>query len=179
LKAYRGVQSQVRRVADPFDADPTTPERFASASIGAVAPQLRPFERDVLAAVHDALCVHGENAAVVTCEWFDGAKLWQVHVVPKRRGAAAVWISFLGDELVLGFGWTRVELWRSRRGPTPVAQLRQFLAAIFAGRFVEAGRGDDRFARVELAPDERISVGAAHLPIPWTMRRRHYYDAYS
>ncbi len=106
-------------------------------------------------------------------------RMWFIEVVPRREGAASVSVGSDGDELLLQFGRTRVELWNYKQGPTPIDQLRQFLPAIFGGQLEEAGFGDDRFARVELRDGRTASVGSAHLPIPWGWRRRHRYQSYS
>ena len=51
-------------------------------------------------------------------------------------------------------------------------------AAVFAGRFIEAGRHGDAFAKLSTTQGE-ISVGAIHLPIPWRLRRTRTYTPYS
>lgn len=136
------------------------------------------FDRAVLAVVDDALSEHGGDAATVTCSWLEDARMWWIDISPRFEDAASVTIAVLDDELVLGFGRTRVELWASGRGPTPLAELSRYLAAIFGARFEEAGRGDDRFCRIELG-GRRAVVGVVHLPLPWRMRRRQRYSPYS
>jgi hypothetical protein len=78
-------------------------------------------------------------------------------------------------ELLLSFGHTRLELWNTKRGRTPIEMLRLYLPAIFSGDFEEAGR----FARVNLPNGKTASVGRMHLPLPWVRRRRHRYESYS
>lgn len=138
------------------------------------------FEREVLAVVHAALAPHGEGAAEVDLVWSDGFGGWFIEVTPNRVGAASVSVGCdWGDELLFTFGHTRFELWNSKRGPTPIEVLRQYLPAIFGGDFEEAGTGDDRFVRIHLADGRTVSGGAMHLPFPWALRRRKRYAAYS
>lgn len=141
--------------------------------------ELPPFEREVLSVVLEKLAPHGPDAAEVTSEWSDRAGMWFIEVAPRRTSGAPVSIGSDGDELLLQFGRTRVELWNYKNGPSPIDQLHEYLASIFGGHVEEAGSGDDRFARLELPNGKTASVGSAHLPLPWTWRRRHRYEGYS
>ncbi len=70
----------------------------------------------------------------------------------------------------------RVDPSPDHRGPW--AELGDVLGATFDGRFVEAGGRTNRFGRVELRSGRVLSVGAPHLPLPWSWRRRHRWAAY-
>jgi hypothetical protein len=112
-----------------------------------VETALPPFEQEVLSVVQASLAAHGEDAAEVTYEWAERARMWFITITPRRDNGASVSVWSEGDELLLTFGQTRLELWNSKRGPAPMAQLSEYLHAIFAGDFEEAGSGDDRFTR--------------------------------
>lgn len=83
-----------------------------------------------------------------------------------------------GDELIVHFGGTRLEIWSNTRQAPPVDQLKRFLAAIFAGDFVEAGSRKNGFARIRLDDGSVATVGEMHLPVPWRLRRTRRYDPY-
>jgi hypothetical protein len=142
--------------------------------------ELPDYEREVLSTVHTALAPHGEDAAEVDVVWSAGFGGWVIEITPNRVGAANVSIGCdWNDELLLQFGHTRLELWNDKRGPTPIEQLRQFLPAIFAGDFEEAGSGSDRSARVNLPDGKTASVGRMHLSFSGARQQRHRYASYS
>jgi hypothetical protein len=143
-------------------------------------PEPGDFEREVESVVRAALAPFGEGAAEVEFEWSAGFGGWFIEVTPRREGAASVSVGCdWNHEVLLSFGHTRLELWNTKRGPTPVEALSQYLPAIFSGDFEEAGFGDDRFARVNLPNGKTARVGALHPPLPWALRRRHRYAPYS
>lgn len=104
--------------------------------------------------------------------------MWHLEITPAAPGAAAAYVAYGGgDEVTLGFGETHVYLWDA--DPDQLADdVRTILEAVFAGRFVEAGRVGDAFAKVSTRHGDRV-LGAAHLPVPWRLRRTRTYAPYS
>lgn len=133
-------------------------------------------EHDVLSTVRAQLAPYGPDAAEVGVVWSDGAGMWFVEITPTNTTAAPVSIGIDGDELLLNFGKTRLEMWQG--DPTPVERLKRYLRAIFAGEFEEAGWGSDRFAKLRLDGDETFACGSVHFPVPWAWRRKTRYDSY-
>ena len=133
------------------------------------------LEADVLATVRRCLEPYGPGAADVSTIWSDPAGMWFIEVTPRRSDAASVSIGVDGDELLLTFARTRVELWSGT--PTPIEQLGQFLGSIFAGDFEEAGSGDG-FAKGRFPSGKLFRCGSMHLPLPWAWRRKTRYSSY-
>ena len=141
-------------------------------------PMLSDFGDRTLAVVRECVAKYGDDVATVDVEWSDPAGMHFVEVRPRSDRAAPVTVGIMGDELWMKAGKTRFEIWRSERRRDPLSVLEETLDAVFAGRLEEAGTGDDRFARI-LLPNGTVSrFGAAHLPLPWSWRRRHRYAPY-
>ena len=106
--------------------------------------------------------------------------LWTIDLTPKRTGAAAVSIAHLGhaDEVTLAFGRTHTYLWDDDAQALG-EEILGILYGVLAGRFVEAGRLDDSFAKVDDMDGDTVRLGAVHLPIPWRFRRCRTYEPYS
>jgi hypothetical protein len=127
-----------------------------------------------------ALALHGGEEVADVDEGVDpGNGVWGIDVTPKKLGAAPVYVAHPGgDEVTLGFGETHVYLWDDHL--TALAdEVERILVGVCAGRFAEAGRLGDSFARVNDEDGETIRLGAMSLPIPWTLRRRRRYEPYS
>jgi hypothetical protein len=135
---------------------------------------------EVVAIVGELLAPFGPNVATITVEWAPAAGMWFIEVVPARRGAASVSVG-IDDrgEFLVSFGHTHFEMWRSKKEPPPVAELREVLAAIFGGDVEEAGTGGDRFARITLPSGKVRSVGSVRLPLPWRRRKRSRFEPYA
>lgn len=130
-------------------------------------------------AVHEALDGHPEDAATVNEGVDADAGIWGIEITPAASGAATGHIAYGGgDEVAVRFGETHVYMWND--DPRSLAdEVRDLLAAVFAGQFVEAGKRGDSFARVATPDGTTTHVGAMHLPLPWRMRRRRTYKPYS
>lgn len=103
--------------------------------------------------------------------------IWTTTVTPRTPGAATISLAYAGDdEVTLSFGRTHEYLW----GPPAVlgGKVAELLDAVVAGRFEEAGWGDDAFVRGTLRDGTRFSLGRAHLPLPWRLRRVRTYEPY-
>jgi hypothetical protein len=141
-------------------------------------PALSDFGVRTLAAVRGCVACYGDDAATVEVEWSEPTGMHFVDVRPRSSGAASVTVGIMGDELWVRAGKTRFEIWRSERRPEPITVLEATLDAVFAGCLEEAGSGDDRFARISLSDGTVARFGAAHLPLPWSWRRRSRYAPY-
>jgi len=137
------------------------------------------YQAALRATVRSALEAHSGSAIVTEGGHCTDASIWGIEVEPQRAGAACVSIVYTGsDEVTVGFGQTHAYLWAA--DPAALAMLvGRMLSAIFAGHVVEAGRKGDSFARITLPDGEVLPVGAAHLPLPWELRRKRGYRPYS
>lgn len=50
---------------------------------------------------------------------------------------------------------------------------------VFAGRVEEIGRRSDSYVRIGTGRNDVTAFGAAHLPIPWALRRTRRFSSYS
>jgi hypothetical protein len=132
--------------------------------------------RDALrAAVLAALEGHPAGSAVVAEVRTDGyPDIWGIDITPTREGAARASVTLAGDEVILAFGETHAYLWDDN--PNELAdEVRQVLAAVFAGHFEEAGKRGDSRARVTLEDGGTWRGGSIGLPAPWNVRSVRRY----
>lgn len=102
--------------------------------------------------------------------------MWFTEVRPRRPGAAALDIAVAGDRMVnVDVGDTWFELWGNVEDSLP--HLADIVAAVIAGRVEEAGRGGRCLSRI-YAESGPVSVGHAHLPLPWRLRQVRRYESY-
>ncbi|HEV2887172.1 MAG TPA: hypothetical protein VGX49_09705 [Jatrophihabitans sp.] len=124
----------------------------------------------------DAVAQLAAGSASVTQAWSEQAGMWFVEVRPTRADAAPISAAFDGDDLL---SITLADTW-FEMFPVSDAGLARFgriVAAVLAGRMVQAGRGGCCFARIDTA-DGPVRVGAVHAPIPWSLRRHRRFAAY-
>lgn len=142
---------------------PQTPDRAA-------------YEQAIRDALRGALSDYPTDAVTVTeARSGSDADVWGVEVEPRNPAAASVYVSYWGgDEVVLGFGETHTYLWDDSPDAL-LAEVRDILRAVFAGRVLEAGPTGDSTARLMTPQGRRLTVGAMTLPLPWRWRRARRY----
>jgi hypothetical protein len=143
---------------------------------GPEAPEPSRMDLAVHAVVAEALARYGDVADVEHA-WGAPAGMWFTEVTPRREGAAALSLAFDGEDLLsitVGNTWFEWFPFEERS----LVRLREFVNAVVAGHVEEAGTSGNAFARIATVSGT-MSVGAAHLPMPWRWRPRRHYWPYS
>jgi hypothetical protein len=146
--------------------------------MSASEPIVSPTEMDLALfdVVKRALEPYGTGAASLEHAWGDQARMWFVEVTPTNDAAAPFVAAFDGNDIVTAIvGKTNFEVYSIKQADE-LQYIGEIAGAVFRGQVEEVERGG--CARLTLADDRVVTVGAFHLPTPWRLRRRHTYPSY-
>jgi hypothetical protein len=130
----------------------------------------------VVEVVRAALAPYGPEAASVEVGPWHSPDTWIVEVEAAREGCAEVSIGGAPDDaLSVTFGHTSFECFPVNEDT--LAELREILDSVFAGRFEESGHDLRAFARV-FTRSGVVGIGHIHWPAPWRWRRVRRYLPY-
>lgn len=142
---------------------------------GQEVPEPSRMDLAIHAVVAEVLARYGD-VADVEHTWGAPAGMWFTEVTPRREGAAALSLAFDREDLLsITVGNTWFEWFPFEE--SSLGRLREFVNAVLAGHVEEAGTRGNAFARIATVSGT-MSVGAAHLPLPWRWRPRRHYRPY-
>jgi len=147
-------------------------------TIGLDLDQMDGRVQEVVAVVRRSLSPRQQVASTVRAAWYHHGR--QIVIEARADNPDAAVVAVAPEELRarVRMSATEFEIDVSPERAEPWGDLGDALRACFEGRFVEAGRRSRRFGRLELASGRVLRVGAPHLPVPWSWRRRRRFEAF-
>jgi hypothetical protein len=140
---------------------------------------LRSFETGIIAAVRAALDSCAPGVATVSIASEEHPEARTVTVMPRRSGAAPVWIHIgVDDELTIRIGATSARLWQNRRHPDLSVDVRLILEAVCHARVVEYGLHSTQL-EVTTMDGTTLRLGSLFPPFARRFVHRRHFLAYA